>query len=166
MLNTHFSRMAEIILRHNGTLDKYIGDAIMAFWGAPVPDKDHAEKAARAATEMLNAVKEVNAILRQKAYEGFTLKIGIGINSGPATIGNIGSEKKLNYTVVGDTVNIASRLESLTKDCGSALLLSESTHEKIKDAIPCRSLGSFKVKGREKPVTIYTPEGLEDIVCT
>ena len=163
MLNTHFSRMAEIILRHDGTLDKYIGDAIMAFWGAPVPDKDHAEKAVRASLEMLDALKDVNAQLQEKGYEGFTLKIGVGLNTGVCTIGNIGSEQKLNYTVVGDTVNLASRLESLTKEYKTGLLLSEYTYAQMKDKIPCKKLGNVKVKGREQAVDIYTPEGSPDL---
>ena len=158
MLNTHFSRMAEIILRHNGTLDKYIGDAIMAFWGAPVPTSDHPERAVTAALEMLDALKDVNEVLKEKGFD-LDLKIGIGINTGVATIGNIGSEQKLNYTVVGDTVNLASRLESLTKDYNSALIVSEYTYERIKNKIPCEPLGVVKVKGREKEVTIYRPLG-------
>ncbi len=157
MLNVHFTHMAEIILKHKGTLDKYIGDAIMAFWGAPVPTDDHPERAVRAAVEMLEALKDVNRDLKERGF-GQELKIGVGINTGVATIGNIGSEKKLNYTVVGDTVNLASRLESLTKDYNSALIFSEYTYEKIKDKIDCRLLGNVKVKGREQPVTIYTAE--------
>lgn len=156
MLNCYFSRMAEIILKYNGTLDKYIGDAIMAFWGAPVPIADHAERAVLTAIEMLSALNDVNKTLKIKGYD-FELKIGIGINTGIATIGNIGSEKKLNYTIVGDTVNLASRLEGLTKEFNSSLIISEYTYERIKDKITCKSLGNIKVKGREKLVEIYTP---------
>lgn len=156
MLNCYFSRMAEIILKYNGTLDKYIGDAIMAFWGAPVPIADHAERAVLTAIEMLSALNDVNKTLKSKGYD-FELKVGIGINTGIATIGNIGSEKKLNYTIVGDTVNLASRLEGLTKEFNSSLIISEYTYERIKDKITCKSLGNIKVKGREKPVEIYTP---------
>ncbi|MDA8101027.1 MAG: adenylate/guanylate cyclase domain-containing protein [Nitrospiraceae bacterium] len=156
MLNIHFSVMADIILKHNGTIDKYIGDAIMAFWGAPVRMKDHAEQAVLAGQEMLAALAEVNAKLREKGLD-MEVKIGIGINTGVATIGEIGSEKKKNYTIVGDTVNLASRLESLTKEHKTALLLSEYTHEIIKDRIACRKLGNVKVKGREQAVDIYTP---------
>jgi len=159
MLNTHFTRMADIILKHDGTLDKYIGDAIMAFWGAPVPTKDHPQKAVLAAMEMLDALEDVNTLLKERGFE-MDLKIGIGINTGVATIGNIGSEKKLNYTVVGDTVNLASRLESLTKDYHSALIISEYTYERVKDTVECELLGNVKVKGREKPVTIYRPDKL------
>ncbi len=157
MLNIYFSRMAEIILKHGGTLDKYIGDAIMAFWGAPVSTEDHAEKAVLAAVEMLDALQDVNRTLRDRGFD-LDLKIGIGLNTGAATIGSIGSEKKLNYTVVGDTVNLASRLEGLTKEYDSALILSEHTYERVKDKIACTPLCSVKVKGRERPVEIYKPD--------
>ncbi len=157
MLNIHFTQMADIILKHNGTLDKYIGDAIMAFWGAPLPDKDHAENAVKASIEMLEALKTVNAELREQGLD-MEVKIGIGLNTGVVTIGNIGSQKKLNYTIVGDAVNLASRLESLTKEHKTGLLLSEYTHDLVKDKIPCVLLGNVKVKGREKAVDIYTPE--------
>jgi len=156
MLNIHFSRMAEIILRHGGTLDKYIGDAIMTFWGAPVPTDDHPERAVLAAKEMLEALEDVNKTLRDRGFD-LNLKIGIGLSTGAATIGNIGSEQKLNYTVVGDTVNLASRLESITKEYNSLIVLSEYTYERIKDRIDCSVLGNVKVKGREQPVTIYAP---------
>ncbi len=157
MLNVHFTAMADIILKHNGTIDKYIGDAIMAFWGAPVPTKDHAEQAVLAGIEMLAALSEVNKALTDRGF-GHEIKIGIGINTGAATIGNIGSEKKKNYTVVGDTVNLASRLESITKEHKTPLIFSEYTHEKIKDKIACALIGNVKVKGREQAVSIYTVE--------
>ena len=157
MLNIHFSVMAGIILKHNGTIDKYIGDAIMAFWGAPVRTDNHAEQAVLAAQEMASAVKEVNDKLREKGFEP-EVKIGIGVNTGIATIGEIGSEQKKNYTIVGDTVNLASRLESITKEYKTPLVFSEFTYEKIKHKIGGKLLGNVKVKGREQPVTIYTLE--------
>ncbi|HWR72810.1 MAG TPA: adenylate/guanylate cyclase domain-containing protein, partial [Nitrospirota bacterium] len=156
MLNVHFTHMADIILKHNGTIDKYIGDAIMAFWGAPVQTQDHAEKAVLASMEMAEALKDVNRELQERGLN-MEVKIGIGLNTGTATIGNIGSEKKKNYTVVGDTVNLASRLESITKEYKSMIVLSEYTYEKIKDKFDCTILGNVKVKGREQPVTIYQP---------
>jgi len=157
MLNVHFTVMAEIILRHKGTIDKYIGDAIMAFWGAPVKMDDHPEQAVLAAKEMLAALEKVNATLKERGFE-HEVKIGVGINTGVATIGEIGSEQKKNYTVVGDTVNLASRLESITKEYKTPLIFSEYTYEKIKHKMNCRQLGSVKVKGREQPVTIYTAD--------
>lgn len=155
MLNIHFTIMADIILKHNGTIDKYIGDAIMAFWGAPVKTENHAEQAVLAGKEMIEALEQVNATLRERGLD-MEVKIGVGINTGIATIGEIGSEKKKNYTIVGDTVNLSSRLESITKEYKSPLIFSEYTYEKIKDKIHCTQLGNVKVKGREQPVHIYT----------
>ncbi len=155
MLNVHFTVMVRIILKHHGTVDKYIGDAIMAFWGAPVKTKDHAEQAVLAAQEMLEGLKEVNEMLKQRGFE-HEIKVGVGINTGIATIGNIGSEQKKNYTVVGDAVNLASRMESITKEYATPLLFSEYTYEKIKDKIPCKLISKVKVKGRESSVDIYT----------
>jgi adenylate cyclase len=157
MLNIHFSVMADIILKHNGTIDKYIGDAIMAFWGAPVKRDDHAEQSVLAAQEMLEGLKEVNKTLKDRGFS-LEVKIGIGINTGVATIGEIGSEKKKNYTIVGDTVNLASRLESITKEYKTPLIFSEYTYEKIKNRINGKLLGNVKVKGRGQPVDIYTIE--------
>lgn len=155
MLNAHFTVMADIILKHNGTIDKYIGDAVMAFWGAPVKTTDHAERAVRAGQEMLEGIKEVNRILKERGF-AHEIEIGVGINTGEATIGNIGSEIKKNYTVVGDTVNLASRLESITKEQKVPLLFSEYTYAKIKDRIACRLVGKVTVKGRGQAVDIYT----------
>ncbi|HUX90404.1 MAG TPA: adenylate/guanylate cyclase domain-containing protein [Gallionellaceae bacterium] len=155
MLNVHFTVMADIILKHNGTIDKYIGDAIMAFWGAPVKSPDHAEQAVLAGEEMLEGLKEVNRILKERGFK-HEINIGIGINTGMATIGNIGSEKKKNYTVVGDAVNLSSRLESITKEHKTPLLFSEYTYNKIKDKIPCKLIGNVTVKGRGQSVDIYT----------
>jgi len=155
MLNIHFTVMADIILKHNGTIDKYIGDAIMAFWGAPVKTDNHAEQAVLAGQEMLEGLKEVNRILKERGFQ-HEIKIGVGINTGTATIGNIGSEKKKNYTVVGDPVNLASRLESITKEYKTPLLFSEYTYDRIKDKIPCKLVGNVTVKGREQSVDIYT----------
>ena len=155
MLNVHFTVMADIILKHNGTIDKYIGDAIMAFWGAPVKSADHAEQAVLAGKEMLEGLKEINRILKERGFN-HEIRIGIGINTGMATIGNIGSDKKRNYTVVGDAVNLSSRLESITKEQKTPLLFSEYTYNKIKDKIPCKLIGNVTVKGREQSVDIYT----------
>ncbi len=155
MLNVHFTVMADIILKHNGTIDKYIGDAIMAFWGAPVKSETHAEQAVLAGIEMLEGLKEVNRVLKERGFN-HEIEIGIGINTGMATIGNIGSEKKKNYTVVGDAVNLSSRLESITKEHKTPLLFSEYTYNKIRDKIDCKLIGNVTVKGREQSVNIYT----------
>jgi adenylate cyclase len=155
MLNIHFTVMADIILKHNGTIDKYIGDAIMAFWGAPVKSEDHAEQAVLAGKEMLEGLKEVNRTLKERGFS-HEIQIGVGINTGMATIGNIGSDRKKNYTIVGDAVNLSSRLESITKEYKTPLLFSEYTYAKIKDKISCKLIGNVTVKGREQSVDIYT----------
>jgi adenylate cyclase len=155
MLNVHFTVMADIILKHNGTIDKYIGDAIMAFWGAPVVTSDHADQAVQAGKEMVAALTEVNRIMKERGFD-HEIKIGVGIHSGVVTIGNIGSEQKKNYTVVGDTVNLSSRLESLTKEKGVALLFSENTYNKLAHKTGCELIGNTMVKGREHSVNVYT----------
>ncbi len=155
MLNVHFTVMAGIILKHNGTIDKYIGDAVMAFWGAPVETHNHAEQAVLAGREMIQGLDEVNRILKERGFK-HEIKIGVGINTGMATIGNIGSEQKKNYTIVGDAVNLASRLESITKEQKTPLLFSQYTYEQVKDKIDCRRVGNVTVKGREQAVDIYT----------
>lgn len=155
MLNVHFTVMAGIILKHNGTIDKYIGDAVMAFWGAPVETHNHAEQAVLAGREMIQGLDEVNRILQERGFK-HEIKIGVGINTGMATIGNIGSEQKKNYTIVGDAVNLASRLESITKEQKTPLLFSQYTFEQIKDKMDCRRVGNVTVKGREQAVDIYT----------
>jgi adenylate cyclase len=136
-----------------------MGDAIMAFWGAPIADDAHAVHAVRAGMEMLARVAEVNRIFTSRGWP--SLQIGIGINSGPMSVGNMGSEFRMAYTVLGDAVNLGSRLESLTKSYGVEILVSEST----RDAVPeyaYREIDRVKVKGKEQPITIYEPLGLRE----
>lgn len=135
-----------IITRRQGTLDKYIGDAVMAFWGAPLATPDHAAKAVLAAME-------VQAALGEKAE--FATRIGI--NTGPAVVGNIGSDLRFNYTAIGDTVNLASRLEGLNKKFGTRVIFSEATQREAGDAIAARMIGRVRVKGRAEPIAIYEP---------
>ncbi|MBI3581814.1 MAG: adenylate/guanylate cyclase domain-containing protein [Nitrospinae bacterium] len=161
MLNAHFSHMTEPIIRRHGTVDKFIGDAIMAFWGAPVKLENHAESAVMAALEMKRQMALVNEEIKKKGID-FTVKIGIGVNSGDAIIGNIGSEKKLNYTVIGDTVNLASRLETITKTYDVLIIISETTRAKLRDDVPCRVLDTVRVKGKEIPVRIFEPMDCHD----
>lgn len=155
LLNTHFSIMSEIIFHHDGTLDKFIGDAIMAFWGAPIHVAQHAEQSVRAAIEMYRGVDEVNRRLLEKGYP--PVDIGLGINTGETILGNIGSSRKLDYTVIGDTVNIASRLEGLTKMYGQGVVISEYTHAELPASLPCALLDLVRVKGKERPLAIYAP---------
>ncbi len=151
VLNIYLSKMTDIIMSYNGTLDKYIGDAVMAFWGAPVEDPEHALKACQTALDQLEALKEINKGLPG----GMMLDIGIGINTGNMTAGNMGSEIRKNYTVMGDNVNLGSRLEGACKTYGVRLIISEYTYEQCKDSVIVRELDLVRVKGKKLPVRIY-----------
>lgn len=152
-LNSYLTPMTNIVFENKGTLDKYIGDAIMAFWGAPIQFKDHAHHAARSALKMLEKLKEL-----QKGYEAQNLPpidIGIGLNSGEVSVGNMGSDTVRSYTVMGDHVNLASRLEGITKKYGVKIVISENTYEHIKDKFFCREVDWVRPKGKNNPVKIY-----------
>ncbi|MGD9940824.1 MAG: adenylate/guanylate cyclase domain-containing protein [Clostridia bacterium] len=153
-LNRYFTSMVEIIMNRDGVIDKYIGDAIMAFFGAPVRHDDDAVQSVLAALEMTEALDIFNE--HQRGIGKPEFKIGIGINYGVVTVGNIGCNRKMDYTVIGDMVNLASRLEGLTKPYHQPLIFSEFLHEKVKDTFPCRLLDSVAVKGKTKGVKIYT----------
>ncbi|MBZ5515055.1 MAG: adenylate/guanylate cyclase domain-containing protein [Acidobacteriia bacterium] len=153
LLNGLLSEMTEVIFAHWGTLDKYIGDSIMAFWGSPYPQADHAERACQAALEMLRTLKTARA--RWQAEGRPELNIGIGINTGPMLVGNMGSKRRFNFTVMGDNVNLASRLEGLNKTFGTRLIVSESTYHLVQDKILGRELDWIRVKGKVRPVRIY-----------
>ncbi|MFP4432267.1 MAG: adenylate/guanylate cyclase domain-containing protein [Spirochaetaceae bacterium] len=154
-LNTYFSAMVDAVIERNGIVDKYIGDAIMAFFGAPVQRENDAADAVRAGLDMLAALEGFNRAQRQKDMPSF--RVGIGINYGPVTIGNIGSDKKMDYTVVGDMVNLASRLEGLTKMYNVPILISESVQRHIASEIPCRLVDTVTVKGKSETTRIYVP---------
>jgi len=152
LINNYLTEMTKIILKNKGTIDKFIGDAIMAFWNAPLEEKQHAELACAAAIEQIKALREFNKSLKGKVNE---LKIGCGIHTGDAIVGNFGSNDRFDYTAIGDSVNLASRLEGLTKHYGASIIISESTHEAIKNKFPSRRIDLVRVKGKRKPVTIY-----------
>jgi class 3 adenylate cyclase/HAMP domain-containing protein len=153
-LNRYFNVMVDIIMDRQGIIDKYIGDAIMAFFGAPVKHDDDALNSLVSAFEMIEALHEFNA--QQEVLGKPPFKIGIGINYGPVTVGNIGSEKKMDYTVIGDSVNLASRLEGLTKPYHAEIVFAEFLWEEVKDTYPCRLLDAVAVKGKTKGVRIFT----------
>lgn len=154
LLNRYFTPMTEIIHHNRGTIDKYVGDMIMSFWGAPLNDPDHANHAVSAALQMLQKAQELNPELQKLGYP--EIKMGIGLNTGPMNVGNMGSEFRMAYTVLGDSVNLGSRLEGLTKVYGVNLMVSDSTARSADDYI-YRELDRVVVKGQSKPVTIYEP---------
>ncbi len=153
IINAYLTKMTSIIMQEKGTVDKFIGDAIMAFWNAPISQANHAEIACKSALAQLNALKSL-----KKEFENNGLpeiNIGCGIHTGEAIIGNMGSEERFNYTAMGDTVNLASRLESLTKQYGVSAIISESTYSEVKEKFLCRKLDLVKVKGKKIPIAIY-----------
>jgi adenylate cyclase len=160
LLNEYFGKMTDVIFSQDGTLDKYIGDAIMAVWGAPVPQSDHALRACRAAVGMVSALGALVADWRQRGLP--ELDIGIGINTGPMVVGNMGSARRLSYTVIGDNVNLGSRLEGLNKMYGSHIIASEATVQAARGALVARELDLVRVKGKRLPVRIYEILGMAD----
>jgi adenylate cyclase len=153
LLNEYLGAMTEILFANLGTLDKYIGDAIMAFWGSPYPQSDHAESACHCALEMSQALGKLNEKWKQEDRP--PIAIGIGLNTGEVNVGNMGSEKRLAWTVMGDNVNLASRLEGITKQYQIQIVISESTYHDVAGKFVCRELDKIKVKGKNHPVTIY-----------
>ncbi|HSA93460.1 MAG TPA: adenylate/guanylate cyclase domain-containing protein, partial [Terriglobales bacterium] len=153
LLNEYLNEMSDIVIRRWGTLDKYIGDAIMAFWGSPYPQEDHAQRACLAALDMCARLEELNAQWRAAGRK--TLAIGVGVNTGPVNVGNMGSDKRFNWTVMGDNVNLASRLEGLTKEYGVRIVLSEGTWQQVAKDFVGRELDRIRVKGKAQPVGIY-----------
>jgi adenylate cyclase len=163
MINDILSPLSATVMRHGGTIDKYIGDCIMAFWNAPLDDPDHALHAVQAGMEMLDALGQINEALAEMTPPGaapLTVKIGVGINSGTCVVGNIGSAERFDYSVLGDAVNVASRLESASKDYGVPILIGESTAELIGDAIPLREVARIALRGKVEAQGIYTVAAL------
>jgi adenylate cyclase len=154
LLNGYLTEMTRIIFRHQGTLDKYIGDAVMAIWGAPFTEPKHGERCCQAALNMLSRLVDLQKKWREDGLPA--MEIGIGINTGIASVGNMGSSLRYGYTAMGDTVNLASRLEGLNKEYGTSILISESTRADVtNDQIVIREIDFIRVKGKNQPVTIF-----------
>ncbi len=155
-LNNYFEIMVNVISKFGGNIDKFIGDAILGVFGAPTSYEDNARRAIFAATEMINSLKKIDSSYLKMPHIGF--KIGIGIHEGEVIVGNIGSKNKFNYTIIGDTVNLASRLESLTKYYKTPILLSESVKKNIQEKFKFRKVDVVKVKGKDEPTSIFSVE--------
>ncbi|MCK4782626.1 MAG: adenylate/guanylate cyclase domain-containing protein, partial [Desulfobacteraceae bacterium] len=153
LLNEYLTVMTDVVFNHDGTLDKYMGDAIMAIYGAPLDQPDHPARACRSALDMMTSLKELN---EKWILEGKTpMDIGIGINTGMMMVGNMGSDQRFDYTVMGDAVNLGSRLEGANKNYKTNILISEYTYERVKDEFVCMEIDSVRVKGKTQPVKIY-----------
>jgi adenylate cyclase len=153
LLNEYMTAMTEIIFRHDGVLDKYIGDAVMAFWNAPLEQPDHAQRASAAALEMVARLGDLQSEWRSRGIPA--LELGIGINTGPMVVGNMGSRQRMAYTVLGDAVNVAARLEGLSKLYGTRVVISEATRDAAGDAFVYRSLDLVAVKGRAGALSVF-----------
>ena len=150
-LNVYLTEMTDIIMDYRGTLDKYVGDEIMCFWGAPVPEADHAYLACECSLRQMEALRKLN----EQWPEQKRIDIGIGLNSGIMTVGNMGSMGRMNYTLTGDNVNLGARLEGTNKMYGTNIIMSEYTYGLVKDRIVARELDNIRVKGKNRPVVIY-----------
>ena len=154
IMNRYMTAMTAKIIENNGTLDKYIGDAQMAFWNAPVDETNHAKMAVKTALQMMNSLDEFNREIEQEGIPAFGM--GLGINTGTVVVGNMGSSQRFDYTCLGDSVNLASRLEGQSKPYGVKIILGPLTAEQVKDEYPVVELDCIAVKGKKEGVKIYT----------
>jgi adenylate cyclase len=157
LMHEFLTPLSRVIYKHRGTIDKYMGDCIMAFWGAPLPDPMHARNAMLAGIEMQATLKALQPHFKGRGWP--EIHVGVGINTGRVSVGNMGSEVRGAYTVMGDEVNLASRLEGITKQYGVDIVVGEHTRNAVPDFI-YRELDHVRVKGKDKPVAIYEPMGL------
>lgn len=156
VINDYLNRMSKIVLDNGGTIDKYMGDCIMAFWNAPLDTPRHETLAVKTAIQMQKELKKLNRELKKEKLP--QINIGIGINTGQALVGNMGSDQRFDYSVIGDDVNLASRLESSSKELASTLVVGEKTKKKCK-RYRFKSLGIIKVKGKTEDIKVYTTSG-------
>ena len=161
LMNEVLTPLTEVIYKHHGTIDKYMGDCVMAFWGAPVSDPAHARNALLAALEMQCKIKDMQPEFRMRNWP--EVRIGVGLNSGRMSVGNMGSRVRLAYTVMGDAVNLASRLEGITKEYGADIIVGEDTMRSVPEFL-FKEIDRVRVKGREKALTIFEPLGLVENV--
>ena len=153
LLDDYLTAMTEIIFKYNGIVDKFIGDGILAYWGAFTPDSNHALDAAKAALEMIERVSQLNVQFKAEGKD--PIAIGIGVNTGTVIFGNVGKGKKIEFTVIGDAVNLTARLESLNKEYGTSIIISDATRQRLGDAAQTKPLGGVKVKGKTVETTVY-----------
>jgi adenylate cyclase len=164
LLNEYLDEMTAIILKHGGTLDKYEGDAIMAFWGAPIPQKDHALRTCLASLEMQKRLAQLRPQWKKTGRPG--LEVRIGVNTGIMIVGNMGGKDRFDYTVIGDSVNLASRLEGANKQYGSSIMISDFTYQHVKSSVTVRELDLIQVKGKSEPVKVWELMGMADMAMT
>ncbi len=157
LMNEFLTPLSRVVYKHRGTIDKYMGDCIMAFWGAPLPDTRHARHAILAGIEMQQTLQALQPHFRERGWP--EIHVGVGINSGRVSVGNMGSEVRVAYTVMGDAVNLASRLEGITKQYGVGIIVGENTKEAVADFV-YRELDLVRVKGKDHPIKIFEPLGL------
>ena len=161
ILNEYFTEMEPIITKYNGIINKFIGDAVMAIFGEPIQDKKHAQNAVKCAFAMLEKVKELQ---KKWANEGKPkIEIGVGINTGEVFVGNIGSINRMEYTVIGDTVNLASRLESYNKTYKTKLLISPTTYEEVKGIVEVIKISDVQIRGKANKMDIYEVLKVQEI---
>jgi adenylate cyclase len=162
LMNEFLTPLTEVIYKHRGTVDKFMGDCIMAFWGAPLPDPNHAKNGIIAGLEMHEVLAKLKTEFQKRGWP--EIKIGVGLNTGRMSVGNMGSKLRTAYTVMGDAVNLASRLEGITKEYGADIIVGEGTRDAVPDVI-YRELDRVRVKGKDKAVAIYEPVGLQGQVA-